>query len=142
MTHVLFHGVHRHLIDSEVYWDVCCEVFSYTYLRPVYTSPQKMVAQFKKGAENLTPGDINLTGWGNLGLFENFLRENLHAKTCGRKREGKSTPWCPHPPHRSQSSISPSFSSSATTSLNMLAISHTASARLMSFLRLRSAVPF
>jgi hypothetical protein len=39
-----------------------------------------MVAQFKKGAENLTPGERHLAGWGNLRNFRELLGENLHAK--------------------------------------------------------------
>lgn len=55
-----------------------------------------MAAQFKKGAENLTPGEIHLAGCQKLRNFERkFACQNLRASK--RQQEHPLVP--PLPPH-------------------------------------------
>jgi hypothetical protein len=51
-----------------------------------------MVAQFKKGAENLTPGEIHLAGWGILELFDEKI---CMPKLAGKQAAARAPPGAP-----------------------------------------------
>ena len=51
-----------------------------------------MVAQFKKGAENLTPGEIHLAGWGE---FAGFYERICMPKLAGKQAAARAPPGAP-----------------------------------------------